>query len=306
MKYRDKKIGVIMGGPSSEREVSLRTGKGVLEGLVDRGYRAVGIDWRAGENLATRVAEEQIAVAWIALHGVWGEDGCVQGMLECLQVPYTGSGVLASALAMDKVATKRIFDQIGVATARWRVYRGPEDVEAVGYPLVIKPSREGSSVGVTIVHHPRDLEAAIAEARRWHGEVLVEEYVAGREINVGILDGEVLGDVEVRPAVEFYSYEAKYQRNDTQYLCPAPLDDKEHVRLGAIARLAHEALGCSGYSRVDLILGKNGDAGRAVCLEVNTLPGMTEKSLLPKIAVAHGMDYATLVERILASASLKA
>ena len=306
MTQRGKKVGVIMGGPSSEREVSLRTGRGVLEALLSRGLDAVGIDWKKGESLAAALQQTPIDVAWIALHGTWGEDGCVQGLLECLQIPYTGSGVMASAIAMDKVMTKRIFDQIGVATARWRIHHGPEDVEAIGYPMVIKPSREGSSVGVTIVHEPRALDAALAEARKWHGEVLIEEYVKGREINVAILDAEVLGDVEVRPAVEFYSYEAKYQRNDTQYLCPAPLDETEHARIGAIARLAHHALGCSGYSRVDLILGHGQDAGRAICLEVNTLPGMTEKSLLPKIAGAAGMDYATLCERILASASLKA
>ena len=307
MADKRQRIGVIMGGPSSEREVSLRTGRGVLEGLLSRGHDAVGIDWRKGESIFAALSQAgPIDLAWIALHGTWGEDGCIQGVLECQRIPYTGSGVMASGIAMDKVMSKRIFEQVGVATARWRLHRGPEDVEAVGYPLVVKPSREGSSVGVTIVHAPAELEAALVEARRWHGEVMVEEYVKGREINVAILDGEVLGDVEVRPAVEFYSYEAKYQRNDTQYLCPAPVSDAEHARLGAIARLAHGALGCSGYSRVDLILGDGRDAGRAVCLEVNTLPGMTEKSLLPKIAAAQGMDYATLVERVLASASLKA
>lgn len=299
----DKRIGVIMGGLSSEREVSLRTGRGVLEALQARRHDAVAIDWQDMQDLPRQLLEARVEVAWIALHGVWGEDGCVQGLLECLRIPYTGSGVLGSALAMDKVMTKRVFDRAGVATARWRICRGPEDVEAVGYPLVVKPSREGSSVGVTIVRDPKGLEAALAEAGRWHGEVIVEEYVKGREIQVGILDGEVLGDVEVCPSVEFYSYEAKYQRSDTAYLCPAPLEPADHIRLGAMARLAHESLGCAGYSRVDLILS---EGGRAICLEVNTLPGMTEKSLLPKIAGSRGMDYPTLVERILASASLKA
>ena len=308
-----RRIGVIMGGPSSEREVSLKTGKGVLEGLLARGHEAVGIDWKRGESLPAALALARIEVAWVALHGVWGEDGCVQGLLECLGIPYTGTGVMGSAIAMDKVMSKRIFEQVGVPTARWRVVAnaaaGPGEiaevdaVAAVGLPMVVKPSREGSSVGVTIVRDPAGVTPAVVEARRHHGEVIVEEYVRGREINVAILDGDVLGDVEVRPATEFYSYEAKYQRNDTQYLCPAPLAFAEHERLGEIARLAHRALGCHGYSRVDLILT---EGGQAVCLEVNTLPGMTEKSLLPKIAAAGGMDYATLVERILASASLKA
>src|SRR5262245_21518842 len=146
MLHRNKKIGVIMGGPCSEREVSLRTGKGVLEALQSRGYAAVCIDWRAGESLAIALQQSSVEVAWIALHGVWGEDGCVQGLLECMRIPYTGSGVMGSAIAMDKVMTKRIFDQVGVANARWRIYRDPEDVEAVGYPMVVKPSRGGSSV----------------------------------------------------------------------------------------------------------------------------------------------------------------
>jgi D-alanine-D-alanine ligase len=301
--FKRRRVGVIMGGPSSEREVSLRTGKGVLEALRGRGYDVVGIDWRAGESLPAALQQERIEVAWIALHGVWGEDGCVQGLLECMSIPYTGSGVMGSAIAMDKVMSKRIFDQVGVGSARWRIHAGPDDIAAVGFPMVVKPSREGSSVGVTIVRAAEAVDAALAEARRHHGEVLVEEYVKGREINVAILDGAVLGDVEVRPAVEFYTYEAKYQRNDTQYLCPAPITEAERDKLGRVALLAHASLGCHGYSRVDLILG---ESGRVICLEVNTLPGMTEKSLLPKIAAAAGMDYATLVERILAGASLKA
>ncbi len=303
MLHSGKKIGVIMGGPSSEREVSLRTGKGVLESLRGKGYDVAGIDWRVGESLPAALQQNNVQVAWIALHGVWGEDGCVQGLLECMGIPYTGSGVMGSAIAMDKVMSKRIFDQTGVDAAKWRIYRTPDDASALGFPLVVKPSREGSSVGVSIVREPAKLAAAVVEAKKHHGEVIVEEYVHGREINVAILDDEVLGDVEVKPAVEFYTYEAKYQRNDTQYLCPAPLSDGEHAQLGAIALAAHRALGCTGYSRVDLILGDN---GRAICLEVNTLPGMTEKSLIPKIAASQGMDYTTLVERILAGASLKA
>ena len=303
---KSKRVGVIMGGPSSEREVSLKTGRGVLAALIERGYNAVGIDWTDASPLPSALQQEKIELAWVALHGVWGEDGCVQGLLECMRIPYTGSGVMGSALAMDKVMSKRIFDHVGVPTARWRIYAGPEDVEAVGYPLVVKPSREGSSVGVTIVRDPQQLVKALDDARACHGEVLVEQYVAGREINVAVLDGVVLGDVEVKPATEFYSYEAKYQRNDTQYLAPAPVSAADHARLAATARLAYDALGCSGHARVDLILAKDGDAGRAVCLEVNTLPGMTEKSLLPKIAASVGMDYATLVEKILAGASLKA
>jgi D-alanine-D-alanine ligase len=303
MNLKGKRIGVIMGGPSSEREVSLKTGRGVLEALVARGWDAVGIDWKAGESLPAALQQHRVEVAWIALHGVWGEDGCVQGLLECHGVPYTGSGVLASALAMDKVATRRIFDQESIESPRWRRYHGPADAARLGFPLVVKPSAEGSSVGVSIVKDQAGLQPALDAAGKGRGVVLVEQYVKGREINVGVLDDEAIGEVEIRPATEFYDYEAKYLRNDTQYLVPAPVSDAERRVLHDLAVRAHKALGCAGATRVDLILA---EGGRAVCLEINTLPGMTDHSLLPKIAAHRGMDYATLVERILDSAALHA
>jgi D-alanine-D-alanine ligase len=298
-----KRVGVLMGGPSSEREVSLNSGAGVLAALRSRGHDAVGIDWKSSdEDLVARLRQERVEVAWIALHGTYGEDGCVQGLLECSAIPYTGSGVLASAIAMDKVATRRIFDQEGIESPRWRRYHGASDVARVGFPMVVKPSAEGSSVGVSIVKSEAELPAALAKASAGRGVVLLEEYVKGREINVAILDGEALGEVEIKPATEFYDYEAKYLRNDTQYLVPAPIVDDERRRLHDLAARAHQALGCAGASRVDLILGQD---GRAICLEINTLPGMTDHSLLPKIAAHRGMDYATLVEKILESAALK-
>ncbi len=293
-----------MGGPSAEREVSLNSGRGVLAALAARGHDAVAIDWkRRDEDLVGRLRQAGVEVAWIALHGTFGEDGCVQGLLECAAIPYTGSGVLASAIAMDKVATRRVFDQEGIESPRWRRHHGAADVARVGFPMVVKPSAEGSSVGVSIVKGEAELPAALDKAQKGHGVVLLEEYVKGREINVGVLDGEALGDVEIRPATEFYDYEAKYVRDDTQYLVPAPISDDERRRLHDLALRAHQALGCAGATRVDLILGHD---GRAVCLEINTLPGMTDHSLLPKIAAHRGMDYATLVERILAGAALKA
>src|SRR5262245_21985276 len=200
MQITGRKIGVIMGGPSSEREVSLKTGRGVLEALRSRGHDVVAIDWRAGESLPAALQQARVEVAFNALHGVWGEDGCVQGLLECMGIPYTGTGVMGSAIAMDKVMSKRIFDRMGVPSPRWRVWSGDGDAEAVGFPMVIKPSREGSSVGVTIVREPGQIEAALVEARRFHGDVLLEEYVPGREIQVAVLDEVVIGDVEVRPA----------------------------------------------------------------------------------------------------------
>jgi D-alanine-D-alanine ligase len=303
-KFSGKRIGVIMGGPSSERAVALNSGKGVLQALLSKGYDAVAIDWRSlDDDLGAILRAEKIAAAWLALHGTWGEDGCVQGLCETYGIPYTGSGVLASALAMDKMATRRIFDQESIESPRWRRHHGAADVARIGFPLVVKPSSEGSSVGVSIVKDQSQLQAALDLARQARGVVLLEEYVKGREINVGVLDDEALGEVEIRPATEFYDYEAKYIRNDTQYLCPAPITDAERRTLHDLAVRAHKALGCAGATRVDLILT---DAGRAVCLEINTLPGMTDHSLLPKIAAHRGMDYATLVERILDSARLHA
>jgi len=299
-----QRVGVLMGGPSAEREVSLNSGRGVLAALQGRGHDAVGIDWKGlDQDLVGLLRKEGVNVVWLALHGTYGEDGCVQGLLECAAIPYTGSGVLASSVAMDKVATRRVFDQEGIESPRWRRYHGAADVARIGYPMVVKPSAEGSSVGVSIVKSEADLPAALENASAGKGVVLLEEYVKGREINVGILDGEALGEVEIRPATEFYDYEAKYVRDDTQYFVPAPITDDERRRLHDLAAHAHQALGCSGATRVDLILGQD---GRDICLEINTLPGMTDHSLLPKIAAHRGIDYASLVERVLKSASLKA
>ena len=298
------KVAVLMGGASAEREVSLRSGRRVVDALLGRGYDAVALDWTgADSNLWSELRRERIEVAFIALHGTLGEDGCVQGLLECCAIPYTGSSVLASALAMDKVASRRVFDQECIESPRWSVHRGAADVQRIGFPLVVKPSREGSSIGVSIVHSQEYLDAALSTARRLHGVVLVEEYVRGREIEVAVLDGEVLGEVEIQPLTEFYDYAAKYQRNDTKYLVPAPLSAVERQLVHDLGRRAHAALGCSGVSRTDLLLTAS---GRAVCLEVDTLPGLTERSLVPKIAEQCGIAFPELCERILASAALKA
>jgi D-alanine-D-alanine ligase len=304
MSWKGKRVGVIMGGPSSEREVSLSSGRNIFAALQKKGYDAVAVDWRGfSDDLGARLKAERVEVAWIALHGTFGEDGCVQGLLECHAIPYTGSGVLASAIAMDKVATRRVFDQESIESPRWRRHHGAADVARIGFPLVVKPSAEGSSVGVSIVKTEAQLQPALDLARQYHGGVLLEEYVKGREINVGVLDDEALGEVEIRPATEFYDYEAKYVRDDTQYFVPAQITDEERRTLHSLAVRAHRALGCSGATRVDLILA---ESGRAVCLEINTLPGMTDHSLLPKIAAHRGIDYATLVERILDTAKLHA
>jgi len=291
-----------MGGLSSEREVSLESGAGVLEALMERGFDAVAIDWQEGMWLPNELEENDIEVVWLALHGTYGEDGAVQGLLGCLGLPYTGSGILASALAMDKVASKRIFESNGVPTPRWRMVppdAGVAFVEDFALPLVVKPALEGSSVGVSIVREQSALAAALELARRHRGPTLVESYVAGAEVCVGILDDEVLGTIEIRPASGFYDYDAKYKRDDTQYLMPAPLPGPTVQRIEAAALAAHRALGCSGYSRVDL---RVDESGAPFLLEVNTLPGMTSHSLIPKIAAHRGISYADLCERILSLA----
>jgi D-alanine-D-alanine ligase len=303
-----------MGGPSAEREVSLKTGRAVLAALVAQGYDAVHIEVAPGgaARLPSQLEAAEVDVVWLALHGTLGEDGCVQGLLEVMAVPYTGSGVLASALAMDKVMAKKMFETAGLPTPRWTLWPqgaaitdGALDavIARLGLPLVVKPSQEGSSVGVAMVHRRDELPGAIAQARGFHGETLVEQQIAGREIQVGVLDGRALGTIEVKPAVEFYDYQAKYTRTDTQYLCPAPVGSEVDQRLRQVAETAHRALGCRGHTRVDFMVGAPpGGSDGVWLLEVNTLPGMTDKSLLPKIAAHAGLDYATLVERILDTA----
>ena len=304
-RFEDKRVAVVMGGLSAEREVSLNTGAGVLAALLERGWDAVPVDWKPGTNLARLLEDSGAHVVWNALHGTWGEDGAVQGLCACLRLPCTGSGILASALAMDKVMSKRIFESNGVPTPRWRSIEltdgdGTTALADWPLPLVIKPANEGSSVGVSIVEARNEIGPAVSLARRYHGPVIVEDYIAGTEVFVGILNGVVLGSVEVRPATKFYDYEAKYKRTDTTYLLPPELPHAVISRAETFALAAYNALGCTGHARPDLRIAPSGEP---FVLEVNTLPGMTKTSLLPKIARAAGMDYGSLCERILDSAA---
>lgn len=299
---KKKRIGVVMGGLSAEREVSLNTGKGVFRALVEKGYDAVALDWTAENDLPSLLRAERVEVVWNALHGTWGEDGAVQGLLECLRIPYTGSGVTASAVAMDKILSKRLFDHHGIPTPAWTVLARDDGPPDFGWPVVVKPSREGSTVGVTIVQRPEDWIEAVAAARKCHGEPLAERYIPGREASVGILDGEVLGTVEIRPRRAFYDYAAKYQSGDTEYLVPPSFGPEIDAPCREHSRAAYAALGCAGHARVDVRIDPD---GKVFVLEVNTLPGMTGTSLLPKIAAHRGMDYATLVEKILEACALR-
>lgn len=301
---KDMRVGVLMGGLSAEREVSLKSGAAVLKALLESGFDAVAID--VGRDLAGRLTGERIEVAFVCLHGRYGEDGSVQGLLELMGIPYTGSGVLASALAMDKIFAKKIFAASGMTITPYVVMRPGDEIDASSLPfplpVVVKPSREGSSVGVSIVKRPEDLQAAAETAFRYDREILVEKYVKGREIQVGILDGTAIGAIEIVPKNEFYDFESKYTDGMAIHILPAPLPPKQYADLLEAGEKAHFCLGCSGYSRVDFIVT---DAGDAYVLEVNTLPGMTALSLLPEIAQGAGISFAELVKRIILSAALK-
>ncbi|MFA5515079.1 MAG: D-alanine--D-alanine ligase [Desulfuromonadales bacterium] len=300
---KEKKIGVLMGGLSAEREISLRTGQAVLGALQAAGYRAVGID--AGRDLASRLREEGVEIAFIALHGRYGEDGAVQGLLEILGIPYTGSGILASAIAMDKITTKYLFLQHGVPTPDFHVFRRGDDRQALlaacrKFPVVAKPAREGSTIGVTIAHSGAELERGIDAALLHDAGVLVEEFIEGLEVTVGVLDGAPLPIIQVVPKGGFYDYQAKYTAGQTEYILPAPLAADLYRHLQQTAVKACALAGCTGAARVDFMVRGN----EFFCLEINTIPGMTATSLLPKAAGHVGISFAELVERILAGAAL--
>lgn len=303
-----KRVGVLMGGLSQERDVSLRTGAAVSKALRSLGYNVVDID--VGKDVAAQLAAEKVDVAWLALHGRYGEDGCIQGLLESLFIPYTGSGVLASAVGMEKVFAKQLFTTHGIPTPPYKVFteaktaREAADSLPFPFPVVVKPSREGSSVGVHVCKTKEAYLAAVDDASKYAGFLLVERFIKGREVQGAVLDNEALGVIEVRVAREFYDQEAKYKAGSgTQYLFPAPLPEDQYARVNEVCLGAHKALGCAGASRSDVIVTEGGEV---FVLETNTLPGMTETSLLPKIAAGGGIDFPTLCERILLGASLKA
>lgn len=301
---KGKKVGVLMGGLSAEREVSLESGAAVYKALLERGYDAIAIDM--GRDLAQILTKESVEVAFICLHGRYGEDGAVQGLLEVLGIPYTGAGVLASALAMNKIFAKKLFQASGLTVAPYRVVQqGHEpDLATIGFslPVVVKPSQEGSSVGVSIVRRVEEFQPALEAAFVYDAEILVEQFIKGREIQVGILEEQALGAIEIVPKKEFYDYEAKYTPGMADHILPAPLSPDLYRQVLGAGEEAHRALGCCGYSRVDFLVT---DEDECYLLEVNTLPGMTALSLLPEIARGAGIGFAELVERILATAALK-
>ena len=304
--FKRKRIGVLMGGMSAEREVSLASGKAILEALLARGYDASPME--ADERLTQRLIAQKIEVAFIGLHGRLGEDGAVQGLLEMMRIPYTGSGVLASALGMSKVASRKIFMLHAIPVPRHVVLKKTEreifDESKLPFPfpVVVKPSQEGSSVGVTIVSEEGQISAAMDRAFEYDPEILIEEYIPGREIEVGILDDAALGAIQIVPTVQFYSYQAKYTEGLAEHILPAPLPTEDYKRALALGLTAHRLLGCEGATRVDMLYK---ESGQFYVLEVNSLPGMTRLSLLPEIAGGAGIDFPELVERILLGARLK-
>ena len=302
---QSRKIGVLLGGLSSEREVSLRTGEAVIAALRGRGHDVVPIYVDGDLDVALR--QEQPDVAFVALHGRMGEDGCVQGVLELLGIPYTGSDVLASALAMHKGKAKELFRLHNLPTPAYYTMTAADaaDLTAVhgdfGFPCVVKPIREGSSVGVTIVRAEAELAAAVERALCFDDEILVERFIAGMEVSVAIVDNRALGACEIAPRAGFYDYQNKYTKGATDYFVPPRLSPERYRGVLAQALRAHMALGCRGASRVDVMVS---DSGNEFVLEVNTVPGLTPTSLLPKIADAAGISFGELCELMLASATL--
>ena len=301
MHIRDAKqfgrVAVVMGGNSAERDVSLDSGRNVLAALQARGVDAHGIDGIPALLDALRAGH--FARVFNILHGRGGEDGVLQGALQSLGVPCTGSGVLGSALSMDKIRTKQVWEALDLPTPRYVRLALGEDIGAavakVGLPVVVKPSHEGSSVGITRVRAQADLAEAVKLAARYDGELVIEQMIEGEEYTVGILQGQALPSIHIVPKAEFYDYHAKYVAEDTQYICPG-LDDAGESEIRALALAAFNAAGCAGWGRVDVMRDVQ---NKLFLLEVNTTPGMTSHSLVPKAARAVGIDFEELCWRIL-------
>jgi D-alanine-D-alanine ligase len=289
------RVAVLFGGDSSERDISLLSGNAVLEALQRRGVDAHAFDPR-DRSLATLAVDR----VWIALHGPGGEDGTLQGALEYLGVPYTGSGVMGSAIGMDKLRTKRLAQAIGVATADYVVLRSSQDfeiaIERLGLPMIVKPATQGSSVGMTKVEREPDLASAYKAAAALESSVFAEPWITGKEYTVAVLQGRALPSIRIETPKTFYDYEAKYFRDDTRYFCPSGLSNQAEQHLANLALAAFDAVGASGWGRADFMADAT---GRPLLLEINTIPGMTGHSLVPMAARAVEIDFDDLVWRVL-------
>lgn len=292
------KVGVLAGGPSNEREISLRSGRAVYTALVSEGLDAIFLDVR--DDIYDIIKKNNIDIAFIALHGRFGEDGTVQRILEEAGIPYTGSGVEASRLALDKIAAKEVFIKAGIPVPRYIALKkgrfAIDDVCAFGFPMVVKPQLEGSSIGLSVVKGSGSLEAAIDKAFEYGDEIIAEEYIDGRELTVGVLDERPLAVIEIVTKNKVYDYNAKYDDPETRYIVPAPIEAESFKKAQELGARAHTALGCRSFSRTDMMMDKDGNI---YVLEVNTIPGMTERSLLPKAAQADGVSFNSLCLKLI-------
>ncbi|MFH0763765.1 MAG: D-alanine--D-alanine ligase [Candidatus Omnitrophota bacterium] len=295
------KVGVLAGGPSNERQISLKSGEAVYNALIKNGIDAIFLD--VYEDVCDIIKKSRIDAAFIALHGRFGEDGTIQKILEDRGIPYTGSGPEASKLALDKIASKNIFVNNRIPVPKYTVFEKEnfsiDDAEAMGFPLVVKPQMEGSSIGLSVVRENKDLAGALDRAFRYGEKIILEEYIDGREFTVGILDDEPLPVIEIVPKRRVYDYNAKYTAPDTKYLVPAPIGDKLSDHAKRLGKLAHTSLGCRSFSRADMMMDSSGNI---FVLEVNTIPGMTERSLLPKAAEALGLNFGKLCVKLIENA----
>jgi len=292
------KVAVLMGGDSAEREISLMSGKAVYEALLQKGVDAHVVD--PAEDLISALQNGDFSRAWIALHGRGGEDGVIQGLLQFLGIPFTGSGVMGSAISMDKLRTKQLLTGAGLATPDYQVLRSVRDfklaIESLGLPMMVKPAAEGSSIGLTQVKRGEDLAQAYQRAIQFQCEVFAERWITGPEYTATVLNDQVLPLVGIDAANTFYDYEAKYFSDETKYVCPCNLATDQEREFGAVALAAFRAVGGSGWGRVDFMLN---DTGTPLLLEVNTVPGMTSHSLVPMAAAAAGIEFNALGWRIL-------
>jgi D-alanine-D-alanine ligase len=292
------RVAVLFGGTSSEREISLKSGNACLAALQKRGVDAHGFDPK--EKPLNELVTRKFDRVFIALHGPGGEDGTLQGALECLGLPYTGSGVMGSAIGMDKLRTKRLASSVGIPTTDYMVLRGPEDIDTcldrLGLPLIVKPATQGSSVGMTKVEKREQMLAAYQAAALLEPAVFAEPWITGGEYTVSILQGRALPSIRIETPATFYDYEAKYFRNDTKYSCPSGLSTEAEKHLANLALGTFEAVGADGWGRADFMMDKT---GKPYLLEINTVPGMTDHSLVPMAARALGIDFEQLVWHVL-------
>ncbi|WP_276831272.1 D-alanine--D-alanine ligase [Frischella perrara] len=300
-----EKVAVLFGGTSAEREVSLKSGNAVLKALVAKGVDAHAIDTKYYS--ITQLKNDGFTKAFIALHGRGGEDGVTQAILTYQNIPYTGSDVLSSALTMDKLKTKQIWQACNLPIANYimvdknHAYSVSEIVNQLGLPLFVKPSHEGSSVGMSRVNEAKELQQALEHAFQYDNSVMVESFLAGAEYTVAIVGDEVLPSIRIKPSTSFYDYNAKYLSDETQYFCPSGLDEEQEAALRSLALKAYQAVGCRGWGRVDVMFD---DIGNPYLLEVNTAPGMTNHSLVPMAAKQYGWSFDDLVYRILSLANV--